>query len=359
MLDLGESLNGTILHESIGNLNVCSGDMFESGGLWYTFIGTGGQVRVDTCKFASIITSLNVFTGDSCDALECDTTGLYGSCEGLGSSWTLDTIQGVTYYVLISSQFGAGSFELTLSNAPPPPNDLCSNAASISSGQIINVSTIDATIDDVPDCEGNLFNDTIYGVWYHFKSSATSSRVVANTCMPGRMFTTAAISVYSGTCDNLVCIDKHADPCSGGGLRVEWQSEPETDYLIVVDGQDSASEFFADFQLELVEVPATPTASPAPSLFIATIPVSASGTVVPGSSTPFGSPSLSPVTPPSAVNTYIPPSPSQGLRGKQSKKAKSAKSAKAAKWKKSGKKGDQKGETQGGKEGKSPQQTGY
>lgn len=118
---------------------------------------------------------------------------------------------------------------LTTSLAQVPSNDLCMNAAAISCGQTVTGSTLNATIDQAPDCSLAIPR---YGVWYTFVGSG--SPVALSTCGGTTNYDTQ-IGVYSGTCAQLVCVAGNNNFC-GRQSRVTFNAAAGTRYYIWVTG---------------------------------------------------------------------------------------------------------------------------
>jgi hypothetical protein len=126
-------------------------------------------------------------------------------------------------------------------NAPPPPpgpaNDLCENALTVSCGDIVNGTTINATEDSAvaPECDTTV---TAPGVWYTYSdTSGFASDITITTCSANTDYDTK-ISVYSGDCGALVCVvgnDDDAD-CTGFQSTVDFQSDGATTFSILVHG---------------------------------------------------------------------------------------------------------------------------
>lgn len=79
--------------------------------------GTGEKLTVDTCKDTKFDTKLSIYTGSSCDALEC-VAGNDDAC-GLQSSITWESDTGKRYWILVHGwrTDGIGKFGLTLSGS--------------------------------------------------------------------------------------------------------------------------------------------------------------------------------------------------------------------------------------------------
>lgn len=86
-----------------------------SAGVWYTVVGTGGQMIASTCTGSNFDTKLNVYTG-SCGAFTC-VGGNDDAC-GTQSRVTFNSVQGQLYYIYVTG-FGtaSGNFTLTMESA--------------------------------------------------------------------------------------------------------------------------------------------------------------------------------------------------------------------------------------------------
>jgi hypothetical protein len=106
-------------------------------------------------------------------------------------------------------------------------NDLCSGAITVTCGNSYLGTTTGATADSPGSC-----NVTYYsypGVWYHFVG--IGNMVSVDLCTSTTW--DSEISVYSGSCGSLVCIDGNDDYCSLQS-RVDWFAESGVDYYILV-----------------------------------------------------------------------------------------------------------------------------
>ncbi len=79
----------------------------------------------------------------------------------------------------------------------------------------------------------------------------TGNGFTARTDAPGTNYDTK-LTVFSGDCGTLTCVDGDDDGAGGLRSRVDWVSAPGDDYLILVHGFSS---FTGDFELVLEEVP--------------------------------------------------------------------------------------------------------
>jgi bacillolysin len=105
----------------------CGGGTFNSGtvGVFYRFVGVGGNVTVNTCTNASYDGLVGVFTG-TCGALVC-VGGDDDYCgSGSGSSVTFATTLNTVYYIYVSGYLATDTGNFTLSVN-------CANGPAISS----------------------------------------------------------------------------------------------------------------------------------------------------------------------------------------------------------------------------------
>lgn len=92
------------------------GTSVDAPGLWYTVVGNGNPITADLCTGTGFDSKINVYSGD-CSNLVCE-TGNDDFC-GLQSSATWNSVDGVTYYILVQGYFGAvGNFTLTVTLQP-------------------------------------------------------------------------------------------------------------------------------------------------------------------------------------------------------------------------------------------------
>ncbi len=132
LITCGQTISGSTLLATIETpVNPFCGTSVTAPGVWYRFIGNGGNTTVSTCSFADYDTKISVYSG-TCAALICE-GGNDDFC-GLQSSVTIATTPGATYYVLVHG-FGAGvgTFDLTLTctcptlSVDPVPNQTVCN----------------------------------------------------------------------------------------------------------------------------------------------------------------------------------------------------------------------------------------
>lgn len=121
-----------------------------------------------------------------------------------------------------------------------PANDACANAITLTCGQTVSGTTIGST-DDAAD--GAVTCSTIYnggqGVWYYF--AGNNNLVTLTTCDQADYDT--KISVFSGACGSLTCVDGNDDDgsCTGNTSTVSFVANSGTDYYILVHGFGGAT----------------------------------------------------------------------------------------------------------------------
>jgi hypothetical protein len=122
---------------------------------------------------------------------------------------------------------------------PPPSNDDCSNATTVSCGQTVNGNTTNATTDAAPFCGTSV--DAAPSVWY--KIIGNGDLMTVSTCNSGTDYDTK-LHLYTGTCTALNCVTGNDDDftCTTGpgvaGFKstIQWCSQPGTVYLLRVSG---------------------------------------------------------------------------------------------------------------------------
>jgi subtilisin-like proprotein convertase family protein len=231
LLTCGQTVTGSTSQATLdGPPTSCPGSSVAPD-VWYRITGTGASLTAVLCG-SSYDTKVDIYTG-VCGALVC--VGGNDDFCGLQSQITWASTLGTNYYIRVHGFLGAtGNF--TLNMACQPPNDLCAGAFNINCGQSITGTTVGATLDVLPACGTSI---TAPGVWYTFIGSGGNE--VVNTCTAASFDT--KISVFSGTCAGLVCIDGNDDFC---GLRseVSFATTASTRYYVLVHGFGTATGTF-------------------------------------------------------------------------------------------------------------------
>lgn len=198
-----------------------------------------GPVTITTCGSGQTVleTVLSVYNGapGRLSQLDCNR----GGC-GRQSVVRFNGNAGVPYHIRVAGMGGkAGDFQLNIASAAAvPANDLCDSAQPIGLGTVPFNTTCGANTDgpSQPGCQPD------HDVWFRYDASC-SGQVVVDTC---RSSVNTIVSVYSGSCGNLIplpCNDDAADgQCAGSQQsRVTFPVTLGTRYLIRVGGAGQAT----------------------------------------------------------------------------------------------------------------------
>lgn len=199
--------------------------------VWLSFVATAGTHNFEVLNVAPIGGSsldmvFEVFSGNcgGLNSLLCSDPNA-GSVSGL-------TV-GATYYVRVFTYFTSNeaAFDLCISTPPPPPsNDLCANAKSLScGGGYTGEDATNATSTGNPTpCSGSIGD----GVWYTFIGTGDNLNV---TVSPSGW--DPEVGIYTGSCGALNC-EISVDGAGTGGQE-NINSFPTTNgvvYTIFVSG---------------------------------------------------------------------------------------------------------------------------
>ncbi len=109
----GQSIEGS-LSDAFIDPNNNSGCDLEKRGLWYTFMGSGGDITASLCNTSNSFfdSEIAIFSG-ACGMLDCSGMQNDDACVSL-SELTIPTVQGDTYWVRVTEFQGTeGDFTLT------------------------------------------------------------------------------------------------------------------------------------------------------------------------------------------------------------------------------------------------------
>ncbi|MCB0568457.1 MAG: T9SS type A sorting domain-containing protein [Phaeodactylibacter sp.] len=115
------------------------------------------------------------------------------------------TVRFYTHLSGCGSSSASRTRTVSCTSAPPPAvdNDVCTTATAITCGWSGSGSTIGATVDPAPSCGG--IASSYAGVWYKFTPTPANGMFLnLSSCGQGSLDT--KISVYTGSCGNLVCL---------------------------------------------------------------------------------------------------------------------------------------------------------
>lgn len=266
---LGMQLDTLEIGSTIGAANQtiamgCNGGLTGNvgPGVWFSVEGTGTVLEATTCvgypstleieaDFDSIV---HVFAGSSCGDLECIAANDddMDTCRALSAvRWLSES--GRKYYILVSEyNTRVGNFALITRRY----NDHCEDAVGpLELGSVTYGSTANATLDGIEAC-GGAPASSHGGVWY--KVIGTGGLLFATTCTGLRNFNgdfNSEITLLSGSCGNLVCIDGNMDGTVNCGTEAEiiWQSLKGVEYYILVHGEIDPPFDIGGFALEFRE----------------------------------------------------------------------------------------------------------
>ena len=235
------------------------GIVFPGQTVWYSIVGTGGDITASTCSSDTNFDSqIGIFSG-SCGVLTC----VAGNNNDLGcqnprlSTVTWASTAGTTYYIVVAGVLGAsGDYELSIEcEVVAPDNDLCSDAEPIDCGDTVIGSTETASNEPgIGFCGTTL--STAPGVWYSFVG--TGGVVEVTTCGAATDYDTK-LGVFSGSCGSLSCVGRDADDFGCGfsflRSRVSFSSTAGVTYYIYVTGFGSNS---GTFELSVTCLPTVP-----------------------------------------------------------------------------------------------------
>jgi hypothetical protein len=220
-----------------GNTTGFGGDLLGIGcgtnnspGVWFSFVGTGGNVVASLCGSA-FDTYITVVSG-TCAAPVC--VAFNDDFCGLQSQVTFTAALGVTYYINVHGFLAAsGAYTLSLTCPTPPVNETCATAIPVVCGSTVIGSTAAAAPDALP--AGCLMPVNAPGVWYSFVG--TGQNVQFSLC--GSAFDTR-IAVLSGSCAAINCVAINDDFC-GAQSQVTVSTIVGVTYYIYVTGFGAAS----------------------------------------------------------------------------------------------------------------------
>lgn len=142
-----------------------------------------------------------------------------------------------------ASSCGTSTVTCVTCSAPAAPaNDLVCNATSISCGQIISGTTVNATNSGVGENSTCSVSQTQPGVWYRVTGTGQiMTAYLCNTAWDSK------ISVFSGTsCSALTCVGGNDDmgpSCATTSASYQWTSNVGLNYYILVHGYSTSSAF--------------------------------------------------------------------------------------------------------------------
>ena len=239
--------NATTYMDGIGQ---CHSQKGVGPGLWYVIEGTGKNLTASITDNSVLNAFISVYSGD-CESLFC--VGDRNGDNRPKRSFTWETTEGVSYYMLVQGIFGqTGQFELALGEAAEQEvtvaNDLCQGALGPipSNGTMWSGSTVGATMDS--DGAGLCYagNMTGIGVWYTAQGTGDKLKIM----IKGNSGFAVSAAVFGGFgCASLQCVGSGDAPQNKAGI-LEWDSIKNVPYFILVHGIGPA---VGSFELVIVQ----------------------------------------------------------------------------------------------------------
>ncbi|MEM7574909.1 MAG: fasciclin domain-containing protein [Bacteroidota bacterium] len=228
-------------------------------GVWFSFMGTGDVMIIDVEDGQDLGGSNDVDTEVAVSDPDASCTDLDDfTCSDDPELITIESVAGAEYLVYVgywnTGTTSPGDFSITLTNLPPPDNDLCGDATELAVGvnETGNISAA-SSADAEPACSG-LGGGTIDagpGVWYTFEGNGFDMTVSLDN--PGTDFDTE-LQIFSGSCGALTCVGGDDDGGVGVTSLIVVPTVDGETYFVYVDGHAGNT---GDYELSLTTIPET------------------------------------------------------------------------------------------------------
>ncbi|WP_188605634.1 HYR-like domain-containing protein [Aquaticitalea lipolytica] len=233
----GDVITGNTTTGEVNNIS-CDTSLNTAKGLWYTIMGTGGDITVSTCSANTTYdTKLGVFTdcGEVCVTGNDDAGSTVGCNHSyLHSTSTFASVEGVEYRIYVTGwSSNAGTFELSVDCACP--NDY----PEISCGDVVSGNTTTGAVNNI-SCNTSL--NTSKGLWYTL--IGTGDPVTVSTCSANTNYDTK-VGVFTDCGD--VCVTGNDDAaCQHSSLHSTstFNTVAGQEYQIYVTGWSSSQGAF-------------------------------------------------------------------------------------------------------------------
>jgi trimeric autotransporter adhesin len=213
---------------SSGIAGSCTGTKYD---VWYTFTTPANCTSVDInmsdiaaggSNLTAANTYMEAFNGPNCGATSIS------SCTPMGTTLALTGLAPSTSYRLrvftwnlapTAGNSGKWDFNICITYTPPPANDDCSGAITLSSASSCSNTAgtiVSATASTgLPiGCESG---GTHYDVWYKFVATNTTHTVTISSVAN---FTTSEIQLYGGNCGSLTSLGCGSTSVGSGSLAI-------------------------------------------------------------------------------------------------------------------------------------------
>jgi hypothetical protein len=240
----------TAVGGEVANVGSCGRMVYSTApGLWYNLTGNDNWITVSTCATTSGFDSQISVFGGSCQNLECISGGDQECGDQSSVSWYSGA--GEQYFILVHGRESrVGEFNLTVEEAILGAADECDAAIGpLPSKSLATLGTwTNARFSDIGRCgEVDVAGPS---VWYTVIGDG--KELIASTCGVS-LSSGARITVFTGTCDNLLCVDSAASSNCGEQMWVSWDSNVNELYYILVYGSTGSQGH--SFELKIDEAP--------------------------------------------------------------------------------------------------------
>ncbi|MFN8275657.1 MAG: T9SS type A sorting domain-containing protein [Flavobacteriaceae bacterium] len=219
-LSCGSVTSGTVFGATASSVDATACGGTEDDDVWFSFVATDTRHQISLTNVTGSTTDMfhSLWEGD-CAGL----TLVAGSCSDADTSAPSGLTIGNTYYIRVytsgSTALADTTFDVCVGTLPPPPaNDDCSGAESITVGTafadfaVVGTTASASTVSGLTyNCQTNRKND----VWYSFTVPASGSVTVETDTSAGTSVTDTVLSVFTGTCGSLTEVGCDDDTGNG------------------------------------------------------------------------------------------------------------------------------------------------
>jgi hypothetical protein len=262
-----DGCSGTV-HASTAGATRSSPDpactVFNDEDIWYSFRAPSSAVRLNFSNAVNTIGSGGAVVGYSLHALSCPVTATDIGCQenigsGSGSVLLSGLSLGTTYYLRLFSLSTNNyiDFDFCLTDASLPPNDECSNAIEIMTGEGFCTRAQTGTFRNATASAG--FSEpacapaaTIYDVWFKATIPTSGNLVIQTSPVYNQAIEDLVMEAYIGACNGLTRIacddDGNPEPFPSSAharISLTGQTPGEQVFLRVIKKFPNAYDQFA------------------------------------------------------------------------------------------------------------------